>query len=123
MSPRTEKRVQYYTDDLAALLGIGEIADMHVHTTDAGHQVLRVTYYEPDKDAYTTIKASKTKPKGTRQREDKKPGRIQREPKANVPEIARDVKDPAVVKPGLAKQIGNAAVDWLKKPMKRPDEW
>ena len=53
---QTEK-TQYYASDLSYLLGIGEIADMHVVTLDSGRQVLRIESLPVYEDEYKTVKA------------------------------------------------------------------
>ncbi|MCK9570283.1 hypothetical protein M0R72_15160 [Candidatus Pacearchaeota archaeon] len=53
------QKIQYYTSDLARYLDIGEIADMHVITTDSGAQVLRITCVEKEADEYETVKTTK----------------------------------------------------------------
>jgi hypothetical protein len=65
--------IQYYPQDLAYALGIGEIADMHVDIEN-NIQVLRLTIV-PIKDAkYTTIRAPKgTIPKPQPQKQPRKP--------------------------------------------------
>jgi hypothetical protein len=53
-------KIQYFTSDLSAKLGIGEIKDMHIDTVN-GRLVLRIDCDEKPliKDEYRTVKATK----------------------------------------------------------------
>jgi hypothetical protein len=101
---QTEKR-QYYASDLSYLLDIGEIADMHVITTAAGAQVLRIECIPKDEEEYKTIKA--------------KPGKAPKKPAPKKPRQTPAPRERRTENPAtLGDKLMNGAKTWFNNKEK-----
>lgn len=112
------EKLQYYSSDLSALLGIGDIVDMYVHDEN-GTKILRITCKEKE-TGYKTIKPSKP------ERPVKKSPTRKTTSKPDMRSLNRNVPDhniKAMKEPGFLHSVVDAGKSWLDKPMKRPDEW